>query len=65
MTKKLQLGAPKLVQRFNSADLYLALNLKTSDEVVQKLRKALDDVRAQSDLSVSRTVISEPSCARL
>ncbi|WP_445938092.1 substrate-binding periplasmic protein [Pseudomonas sp.] len=44
------LGALKVVHRFNSADLYLALNKETPDDVVQKLQKALDDMRAQGEL---------------
>jgi len=35
------------VLRFNSADLYLALNKDTPDEVVQRLQKALDELRAE------------------
>ena len=33
------------VLRFNDAELYLALNKDTPDEVVQRLQKALDDLR--------------------
>lgn len=50
MAKQSSLGALKVVHRFNSADLYLALNLETPDEVVQTLQKALDEMRAQGDL---------------
>lgn len=50
MAKQSSLGTLKVVHRFNSADLYLALNLETPDEVVQKLQKALDEMRAQGDL---------------
>jgi polar amino acid transport system substrate-binding protein len=32
--------------RFNDAQLYLALNVDTPDEVVQRLQKALDEMRA-------------------
>ena len=31
--------------RFNEAELYLALNKDTPDEVVQRLQKALDQMR--------------------
>ena len=50
MAKQSSLGALKVVHRFNSADLYLALNKETPDELVQKLQKALDDMRAQGEL---------------
>lgn len=33
--------------RFNEAELYLALNKDTPDEVVQRLQKALDEMRAE------------------
>lgn len=52
MAKLSPLGTLKVVHRFNSADLYLALNLETPDEVVQTLQKALDEMRAQGDLTV-------------
>ncbi|TIH10860.1 ABC transporter substrate-binding protein [Pseudomonas leptonychotis] len=51
MAKQSPLGALKVVHRFNSADLYLALNIETPDEVVQKLQKALDQMRAQGELN--------------
>ncbi|MBU1333194.1 MAG: transporter substrate-binding domain-containing protein [Gammaproteobacteria bacterium] len=35
------------VLRFNQAELYLALNKDTPDEVVQRLQKALDELRAE------------------
>jgi polar amino acid transport system substrate-binding protein len=35
------------VLRFNDAELYLALNKDTPDEVVQRLQKALDELRAE------------------
>lgn len=50
MAKQSSLGALKVVHRFNSADLYLALNKETPDELVQKLQKALDEMRAQGEL---------------
>ena len=37
----------KTVLRFNSAQLYLALNRETPDEVVQKLQAALDGMRKE------------------
>ena len=37
----------RTVLRFNSAQLYLALNRETPDEVVQKLQAELDKMRAQ------------------
>lgn len=40
----------KVVQHLHTADLYLALNLQTSDELVQKLQKALDSLRAEGAL---------------
>lgn len=52
MAKQSPLGALKVIHRFNSADLYLALNLDTPDDVVQKLQTALDEMRAQGDLAV-------------
>ncbi|HBX54405.1 substrate-binding periplasmic protein [Pseudomonas sp. UBA2684] len=35
------------VLRFNDAELYLALNKDTPDEVVQRLQKALDELRSE------------------
>ena len=35
----------KTVLRFNSAELFLALNKETPDEVVERLQKALDELR--------------------
>lgn len=40
----------KMVQKLHTADLYLALNLQTSDELVQKLQRALDSLRAEGAL---------------
>ncbi|MNE67811.1 Bacterial extracellular solute-binding protein, family 3 [compost metagenome] len=37
----------KTVLRFNSAELYLALNKEVSDEVVAKLQAALDQLRKE------------------
>jgi len=50
MAKQSPLGALKVVHRFNSADLYLALNKETPDDLVQKLQKALDQMRARGEL---------------
>jgi polar amino acid transport system substrate-binding protein len=35
------------VLRFRDAELYLALNKDTPDEVVQRLQKALDELRSE------------------
>ncbi|HAC68830.1 MAG TPA: amino acid ABC transporter substrate-binding protein, partial [Pseudomonas sp.] len=35
----------KMLLRFNTGELFLALNKQTPDEVVQKLQKALDEMR--------------------
>lgn len=51
MAKQSPLGSLKVVYRFNSADLYLALNRETPDEVVQALQTALDELRAQGELT--------------
>jgi polar amino acid transport system substrate-binding protein len=40
----------KTVLRFNHAELYLALNISTPDEVVGKLQAALDELRAQGEV---------------
>ena len=40
----------KVVQNLHTADLYLALNLQTPDELVQKLQSALDSLRAEGAL---------------
>ena len=40
----------KVVQHLNSVDLYLALNLQTPDELVQKLQSARDALRAEGAL---------------
>ena len=40
----------RVVQHLHTAELYLALNLQTPDEVVQKLQKALDSLRAEGAL---------------
>ncbi|UTW09614.1 substrate-binding periplasmic protein [Pseudomonas benzenivorans] len=45
------LDALRVVQRFHTAELYLALNLATPDELVQRLQGALDALRAEGELS--------------
>lgn len=40
----------RVVQNLHTADLYLALNLQTPDELVQKLQGALDSLRAEGAL---------------
>ena len=40
----------RVVQHLHTAELYLALNLQTPDEVVQKLQAALDALRAEGAL---------------
>lgn len=40
----------RVAQNRHTADLYLALNLQTPDELVQKLRNALDSLRAEGAL---------------
>lgn len=40
----------KVLQNLHTADLYLALNLQTPDELVQKLQSALDSLRAEGAL---------------
>lgn len=37
----------KRVLRFDNAELYLALNKQVDDETVQKLQKALDQMRSE------------------
>ena len=41
----------KTVLRFNSTDLYLALNPQTPDEVVNKLQQALQEMQAEGALA--------------
>lgn len=48
--RQAEMGALRMVHRFNSADLYLALNIATPDELVQKLQNALDEMRAAGEL---------------
>jgi polar amino acid transport system substrate-binding protein len=37
----------RVVLKMNQAELYLALNKDTPDEVVQRLQKALDELRSE------------------
>ncbi|MET1079618.1 MAG: ABC transporter substrate-binding protein [Pseudomonas sp.] len=50
MAKQEGLAQVKVVQRFHKADLYLALNKNTSDELVQKLQAALESLRGEGQL---------------
>jgi polar amino acid transport system substrate-binding protein len=43
-------GDLKTVLRFNSAELYLALNKEVPDEVVARLQKALDELRKEGEV---------------
>jgi polar amino acid transport system substrate-binding protein len=43
-------GDLKTVLRFNSAELYLALNKDVPDEVVARLQKALDELRKEGEV---------------
>lgn len=47
LAKQVGVSGLKTVLRFNSDQLYLALNKETPDEVVQKLQAALDKMRAE------------------
>ncbi|SDK68747.1 amino acid ABC transporter substrate-binding protein, PAAT family [Pseudomonas delhiensis] len=47
LAKQVGVGGLKTVLRFNSDQLFLALNRETPDEVVQKLQAALDKMRAE------------------
>jgi len=49
------LGGLRVVHRFNSAGLYLALNLATPDSVVQKLQSSLEQMRSEGEL---QTILS-------
>ncbi|MNP81204.1 hypothetical protein D3C76_1795060 [compost metagenome] len=40
----------KTVLRFNSAELYLALNKDVPDDVVARLQKALDELRKEGEV---------------
>ncbi|KAF1066684.1 MAG: hypothetical protein GAK45_01851 [Pseudomonas citronellolis] len=47
LAKQVGVGGLKTVLRFNSDQLYLALNKETPDDVVQRLQAALDKMRAE------------------
>ncbi|EMV9186260.1 ABC transporter substrate-binding protein, partial [Escherichia coli] len=47
LAKQVGVTGLKTVLRFNSDQLYLALNRETPDAVVQKLQGALDKMRAE------------------
>lgn len=47
LAKQEGISGLKTILRFDSAELYLALNRDTPDEVVQKLQKALDELRRE------------------
>ncbi|WP_371231459.1 substrate-binding periplasmic protein [Pseudomonas sp. QE6] len=47
LAKQVGISGLKTVLRFNSDQLFLALNRETPDEVVQKLQAALDKMRAE------------------
>ncbi|PAU55608.1 amino acid ABC transporter substrate-binding protein [Pseudomonas sp. PIC25] len=47
MARQEGISGLRIVMTFNKAELYLALNKDTPDEVVQRLQKALDELRAE------------------
>lgn len=47
LAKQEEVSGLSTVLRFNEAELYLALNKDTPDEVVQRLQKALDELRSE------------------
>ncbi len=47
LAKQEDVSGLNTVLRFNDAELYLALNKDTPDEVVERLQKALDELRAE------------------
>lgn len=47
LAKQEDVSGLNTVLRFNDAELYLALNKDTPDEVVQRLQKALDEMRSE------------------
>jgi polar amino acid transport system substrate-binding protein len=51
LAKQEGLEGLKVVQRFHTAELYLALNLATPDDLVRRLQEALDALRAEGQLS--------------
>ena len=48
--KQAGVGPLAVALTLSRVDLYLALNKETPDELVQKLQKALDEMRAQGEL---------------
>lgn len=48
--RQAEMDALRVVHRFNSADLYLALNVATPDELVRKLQQALEQMRSEGEL---------------
>ena len=47
LARQVGISGFKTVLRFNQAELFLALNKEVPDEVVAKLQKALDQLRAE------------------
>ena len=47
MAKQEGMGGLRIVLRFNEGELYLAINKETPDEVVERLQRALDQMRAE------------------
>jgi polar amino acid transport system substrate-binding protein len=47
LAKQEDVSGLSTVLRFNDAELYLALNKDTPDEVIERLQKALDEMRAE------------------
>ena len=47
LAKQEDVSGLNTVLRFNDAELYLALNKDTPDEVIERLQKALDELRAE------------------
>ncbi|QLC73427.1 ABC transporter substrate-binding protein [Pseudomonas sp. LPB0260] len=50
LAKQEGLDGLRVVQRFHTAELYLALNLATPDDLVGRLQEALDALRAEGEL---------------
>lgn len=50
LARQVGISGFKTVLRFNQAELYLALNKDVPDEVVAKLQKALDQLKAEGEL---------------
>ena len=47
LARQVGISGFKTVLRFNQAELFLALNKDVPDEVVSKLQKALDELKAE------------------